>query len=221
MKTETIKVKLTFTEPTLGTSPGNRKIYEDFKAEKAPGAEQRAEEAAALPLEDQLEKASTVFPKDDQGLFAWDYQMRGFFKEAIFGLIELGDIRNLTKWSYKRAVDSFLFVNPRRIYYLDASGVNIPSTPDVLERPLRATTMQGDRVALARSEMLPAGTSMLFTVQTLLPESARVKKDGGAIASGASIGIDQIKSCLEYGKLKGFSQWRGGGYGRFTWEEMA
>ena len=42
---KTIRVRLTFTEPLLGTSPANNDIYRDFVAAKAPDAA-LAEEAS-------------------------------------------------------------------------------------------------------------------------------------------------------------------------------
>ena len=70
----------------------------------------------------------------------WDYQLRGFFKEKLYSLIELGQC-DLSKWNYKKAVDLFLFVNPRRIRYW--RGVPILKPDGDLQRPLRAVTMQG------------------------------------------------------------------------------
>jgi hypothetical protein len=217
MKTEKINAIITFTEPTLASTPGNRDLLDEFIAKKAPGSEQAEEELAALPADEQTAKASTVFPRDDQGLFCWDYQWRGFFKEAIFAQIELGELRNLSKWTYKRAVDSFLFVNPRRIRYLDDLGQYYKEPTDTLQRPLRAETMQGDRVALARSELLPPGTQLNLEVTLLIGEGSK-KKDGTTRATGASITREIVIACLDYGQFKGFSQWRGGGYGRFTYE---
>ena len=42
---KTRRVRLTFTEPLLGTSPANKDIYRDFVAAKAPDAA-LAEEAS-------------------------------------------------------------------------------------------------------------------------------------------------------------------------------
>lgn len=45
---KTIKIKLTFTEPVLGTSPTNEDIYRDFIGSKAPDAATIDDEVAAL-----------------------------------------------------------------------------------------------------------------------------------------------------------------------------
>jgi hypothetical protein len=218
MKTETLKVKLTFTEETLGTSPGNREAMEDYIASRTADQAKRDEEIESIPESEQIEKASTVFPRDETGLFAWDYQLRGMFKGAIYTLIELGDCA-LTKWAYKGAVDRFLFIEQRRVYYLAPDGQKIKVPAGNNQRPLRATTMQGDRVALARSECLPPGTVMEFTVSLIRPDSDAPKGKGKA-SPASLLTMDTIRDCLDYGKLVGFSQWRGGGFGRFTWEEV-
>lgn len=211
MTTETITLKLTFTEPLLGTASGNTEIHEEFIASKAPTATDAKEEIETLSVGEQIQKASTVFHRDETGLFVWDYQLRGFFKEAIAALIELGECK-ISKWGYKRAVDSFLFVGPRRIYVLDTNGKRYPKAPTTLQRPLRADTMQGERVALARSEMLPVGTWLQANVKLLKSSNPKTKS--------AIITRELVVSCLEYGALKGFGQWRSGGYGRFMWEEV-
>ena len=74
---------------------------------------------------------------------------------------------------------------------------------DALERPLRAETMQGDRVALTKSESVPAGTKVTVTFRCERKE-----------------GLDLVKECLDYGKEHGTGQWRNAGYGRFIWKKI-
>ena len=215
MNTETAKFRITFAELSLATSPGNRELMTTYKQPADLPAAKKAEELAALPSKEEvngeIEKASTVFTKNETGIFAWDYQLRGFFKEALASLIELGEC-DISKWSYKRAVDQFAFVTPRCIYYRDAAGAILKQPVGALERPLRATTMQGDRVCLARSEYVPAGTTIEFavTVQTTTNTKNKV----------ARVDMDLIRACLDRGAFVGFSQWRSGSYGRFTWTEI-
>jgi hypothetical protein len=33
--------------------------------------------------------------------------------------------------------------------------------------------------------------------------------------------MDHIRDCLDYGALKGMGQWRSGGWGRFSWEQIS
>lgn len=63
--------------------------------------------------------------------------------------------------------------------------------------------MQGERIALASSEALPAGTWFECEIEMLDPSL-----DGF------------VREALDYGKLFGISQWRSSGKGRFEWEEI-
>lgn len=278
MQISTTYIHATLVEPLLGSGSGNPEIHAEFIAARALDSAKAHEEASAITppkvpttdkdVEEEVEKASTVFARGTFGLHMWDYQIRGFFKEALLTLIELGDgPTGMTKWSYKKAADAFLFVYPRRIYLIKP-GVDIRSlpsmglweetaklpllpdngkrftneVPDTMkehiwsalntnERPLRAETMRGERVALARSEEAPAGTQVVFAVSILMPgeaakaaakadeeEKAKVGKKGKR--TNASINDDIIKDCLDYGQKKGFGQWRSGGFGRFVYSKL-
>lgn len=71
------------------------------------------------------------------------------------------------------------------------------------QRPLRAQTMQGERVALANSEAIPAGSSIEFDIVMLDPGDKAM-----------------IEEWLDYGSLNGIGQWRNSGKGAFTWEHV-
>lgn len=71
------------------------------------------------------------------------------------------------------------------------------------QRPLRANTPQGERISLASSETVPVGTTMEFTVQCMVDSHVKL-----------------IKEWFDYGELRGFSQWRNSGKGRYVWDEL-
>lgn len=74
-----IKVKLTFTEPILGTSPANPEVYREFIGSKSPDALSVEDEVAALGADAVADKGMTVFPRLDDGTpFLYDYQIKGF-----------------------------------------------------------------------------------------------------------------------------------------------
>lgn len=203
---KTLKVKLTFIEPVLGTAPKNEDIYRDFIASKAPEGQDIEDEIAALGTDAVAEKGMTVFPRNEDGNpILWDYQVKGFFKDAcamlarIGGKDEKGKKRPVNESSkltaYKKVVDGLIFVQPRQI------SLDFPGEIGICQRPLRAQTMQGERVALAMSEEIPAGTTCELSVICLSDDHVKA-----------------VKEWLDYGILRGIGQWRNSGKGRFTYE---
>jgi hypothetical protein len=201
---ETMKVKITFTEPVLGTWPSNPKIAEDFIASKAPDAATMEDEIKALGLEEVQNKAMTVFPRDEKGnpVF-YDYQIKGFFKDACGVLSRVkgkgsegtGATQSSKLKAYKKIIDGLIFPAPRQI------PVTVNGEIGGCQRPLRAQTMQGERVSLANSEEIPAGSSITLEITLLDP---------------ALYGV--VLEWLDYGRLRGLGQWRNSGKGRFTYE---
>ena len=106
-----LKIKVTTFEEILGTASSNPEIHEEFIASKAPDAPSREEEVAAIGAEEVFDKSLTVFPKDENGKpFAWDYQWKGFFKDACGSLrkvekSECGKIK-----AYKKYKDPYILV---------------------------------------------------------------------------------------------------------------
>ena len=194
-----MKIKVTLTEEALGMMPNNKEIHETYIASKAPDAATISEEVAAVGVEEVVEKTMTVFPKLEDGTpFFWDYQIRGFFKDSIGMLRKVKSTKCSKLTSYKKVVDGLIFINERKI------PIVLSGPMGDCQRPLRAETMQGPRVALAHSESVPAGSTFEFTVN-LLDDSLK----------------DIIVECMDYAKLRGFGQWRNSGCGRATWEEVA
>ena len=197
-----MKIRIKLTEELLGTASANPEIHAEFIASKGPDAKSINEEVAALGAEKVLEKAMTIFPKENGKPFLWDYQLKGFIKEAVGVQIELADKEikvgktKLTKWTFKRIVDNFIFITPRKMLINGELGLHCT-------RPLRADTMQGERVSLATSETIKSGAIIHAEITCLAPSLEEL-----------------VKKCLDYGKLKGLGQWRNSGKGRFEWQEM-
>lgn|GEM_PF-6268896 len=64
---KTIKVRLTFLEPLLGTWPANPNVAREYIASKSPDAGSIEDEVAALGAEAAADKAMTVFPRSAEG----------------------------------------------------------------------------------------------------------------------------------------------------------
>lgn len=81
-----IKVKLTFTEPVLGTCPGDPDIYTTFIASKSPDANTLEDEVAAIGVDGVVEKGKTIFPKlDDERRFSTTIRSRGSLRIPAAG----------------------------------------------------------------------------------------------------------------------------------------
>ena len=196
------RVQMTFTEPLLGGSPLSAKVFEQFLAGR------RGEETPDNPLaSDEIEEELATLPEGERGgvtgfhrlpdgsPMIYDYVIKGFAKDACAALGRIKTSRSAALKAYKRVIDGLLHIYPRRIPLVLAGPVT------EMTRPLRAQTMQGERVALATSEMVPAGSSMEFEI---LPLSTDVIPDA------------LIREWLGYGQFKGLGQWRNASWGRFA-----
>lgn len=204
-----MQIKLTFVEPVLGTGNSNPDIHSEFIASKAPDAKSREEEVAALGVDAVEEKTTTIFMRDSEGRpLLWNYQLKGFFKEAC-GMLqrmkgEKCAAESLKLKAYKKVIDGT--IEPfgddglsRKIPLILPEGGKVTS----LQRPLRGQTAQGERIALASSEMVPEGTTATFWL--FCPDMY----------------AKAVIEWLNYGRLHGMNQWRNAGYGRFTYEVLA
>lgn len=191
-----MKVKIKFLEEVLGTASANPDIHREYIASKAPDAESIEEEVAAIGVDAALEKSMTVFPRNEAGepIF-FDYQIKGFFKDSAGALRKVTGSKCSKVKAYKKEIDGLLFVSPRMI------PMELPAPISSCTRPLRASTAQGERVALATSETVPAGTTIELTITALTKDM-----------------LELAKECLDYGILRGIGQWRNSGKGRFEYE---
>lgn len=193
-----LHVKVTYTENLLGTASANPDIHKEFIASKAPDAPSREDEIIALGVEAVEEKGMTIFPKLEDGTpFTYDYQWKGFFKESCSMLRRVDGTESKKRKAFKKEIDGLVFVEPRKIPLI------LPDDEEIgnCQRPLRASTAQGERVALANSETVPAGTTQEFDILLLDEKMEKV-----------------VVEWLEYGRLHGTGQWRNSGAGRFTCE---
>ncbi len=193
MKTTTYKLRIILTNPLLGSQP-TRDVVSEYIAKKN-GFELTETESEMLP--DVLEKGTTVFHRNRDGQpCLMSYQVLGFFKASaqVQNGKVVGGVKNL-----RSKVGNQVFISPNILpIQMPASG-----EMDYCERPLRAQTAMGERVALARSEMIPAGAVIECGVEVL----------DGEITEAVLIDL------LDYGFYRGLGQWRNSGtYGTFRYE---
>ena len=187
-----MKVKIRLITDMLGTVPKNKEVYTNYIENKRPATNGEPETNTINEIE---EKGWTGFHCDANGLFLYDYVVKGFIRYAGNVLKDTLKVKNL-----RSKLTDYLFVQPRRVY------VGKTKPDGVLERPLRAQTMQGPRVTLARSDYVCEGTEIDFTL-LLLPNNKDITEE-------------ILESILEYGQYQGLGQFRNGGYGRFEVVEI-
>lgn len=194
-----LKIRITFTEEVLGTASNDPNIHGEYIASKAPDAKSVTEEIEAVGIDGVIEKGMTVFPRDENGRpFLYDYQIKGFFKDAAGVLRKVKDTKASKVKAYKKEIDGLVFVSPRKIL------LNTQDKPlGDCQRPLRASGPQGERVAISHSETAPEGTTIECVITCLTGDMMTL-----------------VKELLDYGKLRGIGQWRNSGKGRFEWEEI-
>ena len=195
-----MKIKITLIEEMLGTKAANKEVFASFIASKAPDGDKRKEELDTA--EHREEAGTTVFHQQNGQIGIWDYQVKGFFKDAAGAMNRFdNDARGgLEKLSaYKSKIDGCIFVFPRFIPITIVPG----GTVGICERPLRAETAQGPRVSVCRSESIPAGSTIEFEIKILSKELK-----------------PYVDAWLSYGQLRGLGQWRNSGKGRFSVEVL-
>lgn len=166
---------------------------------KAARARAKTDAEAAVDedhVADEHPQQMTLFPSDAHGPFLWDYQVRGHLKE----------VGNIAKTDFgipnmRAKLAAGLVVRPRRIY------LHGQRTEPVV-RPLRAQTPQGLQTAIAASEGMMAGATATFYLGRLPIMDAKITED-------------VLRELLDWGEIRGFGQWRTGGWGIYEVLEWA
>jgi hypothetical protein len=181
-----IKVRIKLLTEMLGTVSKDPTVYKTYIENKKPIT---VEEDESLTVEKAEDSGWSGFHKDEEGLFIYEYMIKGFLKQAGNVLKDILKIKAL-----RSKIDDYVFIDPRRIHF------NLNEPHGVLERSLRSMTPAGPRTSLKRSDLINAGTEIEFDL-TLIPHK--------------EITIETLITLLSYGKKIGLGQFRNGGYGRF------
>lgn len=193
-----IKVRVRFIEELLGTAVNDTEVYRNYIASKSPDAMTIEEEVASVGVDEYAEKQMTVFPRTEDGKpFLYDYQWKGYFKETCSFLKKVSGTASSKIKAFKKQIDGLIFIKERKTI------INVEGEIKLCQRPLRAQTAQGERVSLACSETIPAGSTNEFTIVLMVDSDETL-----------------VKEWLDYGFYHGTGQWRNSGKGRFVWEEL-
>lgn len=210
MKYTEQKFRLTGISPILGSIAMDKKVFTEYLATKGKTDEEQQKAMADVENVPEAGEGSdnkaTGFYRDEHGNFILkEYQVKGFLKEAARCLKDqLGLVAPVSK------IDNFVFIRETNLVIHTPTGGTVTEASSILDRPLRAMTAQGPRVALAYSEMVD-DWCIEFTLRVLQNEGSK---------KSVAMTMDIIEELLEYGALKGLLQWRNGGYGKFTFEKV-
>jgi hypothetical protein len=179
---------ITFTEPLLGTVAKGEKPF--ATACEAQGVTPETDELETVPpIED---KPATGFHQYEGNPCLMNYMIKGLFKDTTGFLRKVRGTHSAHLQAYKKLIDGLIFVYPRYI------PIQVEGEMGTLERPIRAQTPRGERVAIARSDFVPAGSRIEFELKVL-----------------DVITEETLREWLDYGADHGLGQWRNGGYGVF------
>ena len=203
-----MKVKLEFTTTLLGATPKDPDIYTNFIASKAPDAETAAQEIARVGVTEAVDSKTSGFLLDDDGSPALkEHVVKGFFQSACKSIRRINGSKQKYESgklsAYKEKIKDLIFIYPRYIPLIPPADADEDQILATLQRPLRAETAQGERIALASSETMPEGTTMEFEIH-LMDEQLE----------------PAVREWLDYGRYKGMGEWRNAGHGRFEWMEI-
>lgn len=219
----TMRVRLEFIDDLLGTASGDPDIHGTYVAGKINDAKKAKEVIASLSEEErdrrvqeeveavkrldvdsELQKGKTVFPRNANGEpILWAYQIKGFFKSACSACQKIPGSASSGVKAYKKKIDLGVFVFPD---VDDITGREIVIHTDKpigdCQRPLRAQTPQGERVAISDSESIAKGAWIEFYITSLAGEKDR----------------EIIEEWLDYGRYNGIGGWRNSSKGSFLWD---
>lgn len=200
------KIRIKFISEVLGSGSGSQAsrlhLLERSEAELK---DKVAHEQTFLPpaLSDEMlaGRGKTVFYRENDRPFAWDYQVKGMIKEQVESLRNTDSnmyyAENLP-WNYKGCITSMLHVGPEKLFFTMPPGGKIGDCP----RSLRAQPYNRPAiVTLTDSETMPVDTTLDVEVTLLDGKLEPV-----------------LFECLNMGEYLGFGQWRGAGKGRFNYQ---
>jgi len=150
------------------------------------------------------EKGITCFFRDDENIAIGSHMILGFLKaasEAIGKTLPMKKKTILNSISYTQSIlNQHTLITPDLIHASNDIVRTNNGKPEYKQRSLRAMTAQGPRISLAKSEILPVGTTFKFTINLL---------------ENSPLTINHLNEMFSYGEMTGLGQWRNAGYGRF------
>jgi len=215
---DSYEVTLKWLSPILGTTPADSEVLVkwrelakkgketgdrdaitvlDINEEKGTVKEVAIEEGVQVELSDDKQGHTAFWKRKDGSPCVMSYQMRGFLNNAVTVLKE--DFKFPGRQAGKNA-DAIRVVR-NNVQILPFSVPVADKIDGVFGRTVRAMTMSGPRISINVSEVVLKPKASVFTVR---------------IRQASGITQKHLEHLLEYGLVEGISQWRSGGWGRFS-----
>lgn len=198
----TLKYKVIFTRDLLATAPNKADIWENFVTQNDEvNAETLQEQIARTSATEVAERGMTVFARDPETgkPQVMGYTIKGFLKESAkaLGLVNGTKASKIAAMKLHSMIDGNIAILEEfcDLYLPENTGV------DKNERPLKAETMKGPRVALTSSEQVSRGTWFEVTIECDSYELVEI-----------------VQEAFDRGQHHGTGQWRSAGNGWFDFE---
>ena len=200
-------VEIEFLGRIYGGLPKNKDIFEQYAKSKFPDKEAADHVATDLDLDEELEKRTVGFKKDETGIYIGAYQIEAMLSQSA-SLLEI----TVKKRGSKQTIREGMVVKGmnEKNEYTGAKVYLMPykTEPDGLETHAgNVTTAQGNRSILKKLEYVENATArfnMIFLKN-------RIGDDGRS----SKILVDDVKKSLRHGQELGLGSHRRYGGGRF------
>lgn len=184
-----------------------REFTPDQRAAAIRGELEQLQETLA---EQELKSATVFFRHPDTGRpCIGDHMIKGQLKAAGQAIVRAAKERKngtvLQSGTYTASIlNEHLSVDPHFVEFEGDLKLNEDGSLPFLSRSIRIQTPQGPRVAVVKSEVIPAGTKLSFTINVL---------------ENSPLTEDVLRKLFTYGeKMLGLGQWRNAGFGQFSYE---
>ena len=204
---QVFNVEIKFRNRIYGGLPKDKNVYENYAKSKFK-SEDVEKHATDLDLEEEMEKSTVIFRRDEIGLYVGSYQIKAMLGQAA-SLLEIttkkrGSKQTLREGMVLKGRDKDGVYTQDKVYFIP-----LKQEADGLETHAgNVSTAQGSRSRLKRLEYVE-GASLRFSMMFL---ANRIGDDNRS----KKILVDDIKSCLQHGQELGLGSHRKFEAGKFN-----
>jgi hypothetical protein len=201
-----VEVELKFRDRIYSGLPKNSELIKGYVKAKF-GSEDSTTVETDLDLDNELEKVTTGFKKDDVGIYIGSYQIKAALKQYAsllrFTVKKRGSKQTVAEGLFIKGINADDNLTNEKIYLLP-----LKTTPDgIHDHTGNVPTPQGTRSILKALEYIEKPT-VKFQVWVI---DVRI----GKAANSKDLRIEDIRTCLEFGQECGIGAHRAYESGKF------